>query len=62
MKEIHDRQLVILYPKDFEEWLTPSERLPIHLLRILPDDAMQTILLEGPIVKPEEPPMKEGFD
>jgi hypothetical protein len=33
-----------------------------HLLRILPDDAMQAILLGGPIVKPEEPPMKGLFD
>jgi putative SOS response-associated peptidase YedK len=62
MKEIHDRQPVILDPKDFEEWLTPSERLPVHLLRILPDDAMQAILLGGPIVKPPEPPIKGLFD
>ena len=62
MKEIHDRQPVILDPKDFEEWLTPSEHLPVHLRRILPDEAMQAIVLGGPILKPEKPPMKELFD
>jgi putative SOS response-associated peptidase YedK len=62
MKEIHDRQLVILDPKVFEEWIMPSERLPVHLLRILKDDAMQMMLLAGGIVKPEESPMKGLFD
>jgi putative SOS response-associated peptidase YedK len=41
MRELHDRQPVILDSKDFQEWLTPSERLPVHLLCILPDDAIR---------------------
>jgi hypothetical protein len=38
-------------------------KLPVHLLRILPDDAIQAILLGDPVAKPEEPrPMKGLFD
>jgi putative SOS response-associated peptidase YedK len=38
MKEIHDRQAVILEPREYEEWLNESERPPLHLLRILQDE------------------------
>jgi putative SOS response-associated peptidase YedK len=63
IRELHDRQPIILDPKDFQEWLSPSERLPVHLLRILLDDAIQAILLGDPVATPEEPlPMKGLFD
>jgi putative SOS response-associated peptidase YedK len=64
MRELHDRQPIILDPKDFQEWLSPSERLPVHLLRILPDDAIQAILLGDRVAKPPEepPPIKGLFD
>ena len=63
MRELHDRQPIILDPKDFQEWLTPSQRLPVHLLRILPDEAIRAILLGDAVVKPEEaPPTKGLFD
>lgn len=35
MGEIHDRQPVILEPREYGEWLAESERPPVHLLRIL---------------------------
>ena len=41
MAEVHDRQPVILEPRDYAEWLSPSERPPLHLLRILPADEMK---------------------
>src|ERR1700738_451541 len=63
MRELHDRQPVILDPKDFQEWLSPSERLPVHLLRILPDDAIRAILLGDPVARPEKSsPMRGLFD
>jgi putative SOS response-associated peptidase YedK len=47
MAEIHDRQPVILEPRDYKEWLTPTERPPLHLLRILPADEMNIRLMEA---------------
>lgn len=41
MAPIHDRMTTFLEPKDYEEYLTPAERSPVHLLRILPADKMQ---------------------
>jgi putative SOS response-associated peptidase YedK len=38
MSEIHNRQAVILEPREYAEWLNESERPPLHLLRILPDE------------------------
>jgi putative SOS response-associated peptidase YedK len=38
MVEFHDRQPVILEPREYEEWLAPAERPPVHLLRILSKD------------------------
>jgi putative SOS response-associated peptidase YedK len=45
MAEIHDRQPVILEPRDYKEWLTPADRPPFHLLRILPADEMNIRLM-----------------
>ena len=38
MSEIHDRHAVILQPREYEEWLSDTEREPLHLLRVLPDE------------------------
>jgi putative SOS response-associated peptidase YedK len=42
MRPIHDRQPTILEPGDYKEWLSESERPPIHLLRLLPDEQMES--------------------
>jgi putative SOS response-associated peptidase YedK len=47
MLEIHTRQPVIIEPRDYEEWLAPSERPPVHLLRILPADEMKIELVQA---------------
>jgi len=47
MAEIHDRQPVILEPRDYAEWLTPSDRPPVHLLRIVPADEMKIELMQA---------------
>lgn len=47
MAEVHDRQPVILDPKDCTEWLSGSDRPPLHLLRIMPADEMKIYLLEA---------------
>src|SRR5215469_1397993 len=59
MKSIHDRQPVVLESRDFREWLTVSERPPLHLLRILPDEEMILTLMTA---KAEEPMIKNLFD
>jgi putative SOS response-associated peptidase YedK len=33
---VHDRQTSILDPCEYDEWLAPSERPPLHLLRTFP--------------------------
>ena len=48
MAAIHDRQPVILEPRDYVEWLTTGERPPVHLLRIVPADEMNARLMESP--------------
>lgn len=34
-----------LEPRDYEEYLAPAERLPVHLLRILPAEKMRVQLM-----------------
>ncbi|HEX2916944.1 MAG TPA: SOS response-associated peptidase [Edaphobacter sp.] len=46
MAGIHDRQPVIVEPPDYKEWLTPSDRPPVHLLRILPAEEMKARLID----------------
>jgi putative SOS response-associated peptidase YedK len=46
MTPIHDRMTTFLEPRDYEEYLAPTERPPIHLLRILPAERMQALLVE----------------
>lgn len=38
MAPVHDRQPAILAPRDYQEYLEHTERPPIHLLRVFPDD------------------------
>jgi putative SOS response-associated peptidase YedK len=45
---IHDRQPVILERRDFGEWLTANERLPVHLLRIVPEERMTMKMVGEP--------------
>jgi putative SOS response-associated peptidase YedK len=45
MQPIHDRMTTFLDPRDYDEYLAPSERPPIHLLRILPSSKMKVRLV-----------------
>jgi putative SOS response-associated peptidase YedK len=38
---VHNRQPAILAPRDYQEYLENTERPPIHLLRVFPDDEMR---------------------
>jgi putative SOS response-associated peptidase YedK len=38
---VHDRMTTFVEPRDYGEYLAPSERPPIHLLRILPAEKMR---------------------
>lgn len=40
MQSIHNRQPVILNPGEYETWIQPSERPPVHLLRVFPEENM----------------------
>lgn len=42
MQPVHDRQPVILEPRDYAEYLTEAQRPPVHLLRILPENEMKS--------------------
>lgn len=41
LRPIHDRMTTILEPRDYAEYLSASERPPLHLLRILPAGEMR---------------------
>ena len=43
---IHERMTIFLEPRDYVEYLTPAERPPMHLLRVLDSDAMRATLIE----------------
>ena len=62
-RDLQDR-LGILAPRDYEEWLTPTERPPVHLLRVLPAEDTELRLLNPASVEPpcEQPKMKGLFD
>ncbi|HTF63101.1 MAG TPA: SOS response-associated peptidase family protein [Edaphobacter sp.] len=47
MQPIHDRMTTFLEPQDYEEYLAPSERPPVHLLRILPSSKMKVQLVDA---------------
>jgi putative SOS response-associated peptidase YedK len=38
MAPIHDRMTIFVEPRDYDKYLAPTERPPVHLLRILPAD------------------------
>jgi putative SOS response-associated peptidase YedK len=66
MGEIHNRQPVILEPREYAEWLEDSERPPVHLLRVLPEEDLTVLKLEATpnaeAVKLDElPPTQGGF-
>ena len=41
-KTIHDRLTTILDPRDYDEYLSGTERPPVHLLRVTPGEEMRT--------------------
>ncbi len=45
MRPIHDREPVIIDPRDYAEYLTLQERPPTHLLRILPEKELKASLV-----------------
>jgi len=66
MSAIHNRQPVVLEPREYAEWLEESERPPLHLLRILSDkDLMISKIEAAPKVKATKtdvpPTMQSGF-
>ena len=44
---IHERMTTFVEPRDYDEYLSSSERPPIHLLRILPAEEMRVQLAES---------------
>lgn len=62
LSEIHDRQAVILEPREYAEWLEEAERPPLHLLRVLPEEDMEIDRLTPPPSPPKEPPHRGLFD
>ena len=62
---IHNRQPVILEPREYAEWLEDNERPPVHLLRVLPDEDLTVAKMEAapnvPSMKRDEPPAQTGF-
>jgi putative SOS response-associated peptidase YedK len=44
---IHDRMTTFVEKPDYEEYLAPAERPPVHLLRILPSEKMHARLVEA---------------
>jgi putative SOS response-associated peptidase YedK len=63
VSEIHDRQAVILEPREYAEWLEESERPPLHLLRTLPEEEMVIDpVLAVPKVEAQEPAQRGLFD
>lgn len=47
MQPIHERMTTFLEARDYAEYLMPTERPPIHLLRILAAEEMHATLLEN---------------
>ena len=55
MQPIHDRMTTFLNPRDYAEYLEPSERPPLHLLRILPAEELRATLIESPTIPHQQP-------
>jgi len=64
MEKIHARQPVVLEPRDYEEWLSPAERPPVHLLRIMPEEEMRISPVNAnlPQTQSSQPAIKGLFD
>jgi putative SOS response-associated peptidase YedK len=62
MAEIHNRQPVMLEPREYAEWLEESERPPVHLLRILPDEELQVDPLSRLPTEKHQLPQRGLFD
>jgi putative SOS response-associated peptidase YedK len=54
MQPVHDRQPTILEPRDYAEYLAEGDRPPVHLLRILPDDKLQSQLVEQDMISDQQ--------
>jgi putative SOS response-associated peptidase YedK len=51
---IHRRLTTILDPRDYDEYLTPAERPPVHLFRILPaEETRATPIVETAATDPQ---------
>jgi len=59
--EIHDRQAIILEPREYTEWFDEVERPPLHLLRTIPSEDLVIDVVEAPMEK-QEPPQRGLFD
>jgi len=46
VQPIHPRLTTILNPRDYHEYLTPAERPPVHLLRIVPPEEIRATRIE----------------
>jgi putative SOS response-associated peptidase YedK len=57
----HNRQPVILAPNEYEEWLTPGQRPPTHLLRIFPEEQMVISQSGQPTTTGEVGPIQESL-
>jgi putative SOS response-associated peptidase YedK len=42
---VHDRMTTFVEPRDYEEYLAPTQRQPVHLLRVLPANKMHVRLV-----------------
>jgi putative SOS response-associated peptidase YedK len=61
MRTLHNRQPVILEPSEYEAWLAPSERPPVHLLRIFPKEKLEAHPVESERKPAPEPIPTTGF-
>lgn len=46
MQPIHNRMTTFLEPRDYAEYLEPSDRPPLHLLRMLSGEKMRSLLID----------------
>ncbi|HEY9126380.1 MAG TPA: SOS response-associated peptidase [Acidobacteriaceae bacterium] len=61
MGALHNRQPVILNPGEYAAWLTPSERPPLHLLRIFPKEKLEAHPIESAAKPQLDPIPTTGF-
>ena len=61
MRTLHNRQPVILEPSEYTAWLAPSERPPLHLLRIFPKEKLEAHPVAPILKEPRDPVPTTGF-